>query len=256
MIRRGKLYIVGNWKMNPDTYDEAKHIATVVCRSARSAQRTVTTVICPPAPFLALLARSRRPICLGTQDVSSAFDGAYTGEIAARHMRSVGATYAIVGHSERRRSGDTDTTVREKTLRSLEAGLKTIICVGEESRDDHGAFLSFVRNQLLEALSALPKKHCSDVIIAYEPVWAVGGNYQDALSPDHIHQMVIFIRKVLSELWGRADAMRVPILYGGSVDLENAKRILASGEVNGLLVGRRSLDATEFSSMIRYAATI
>ena len=256
MAHQKKLYIVGNWKMNPDTILEAKSILSSSERAAKKA-RKVSVVVCPPTAFLGTLSRgTKKKVFFGAQDTHSAPDGAHTGGVSARHARVMGASYVILGHSERRFEGDTDELVAKKTLTALDAGLKVILCVGETMRDGHGAFLETVRTQIATVFASLPKKHISDIFIAYEPSWVIGKSYDSALSPQQIHEMIIFVKKVVSEIIGREEAMRMPVLYGGSVDFDNAQAILSDGEVSGLLIGRQSLDIENFAKIILYANSI
>ena len=253
MARTQKIYIVGNWKMNPDTIDAAKAIFSASERAAKKA-RKVSVIIAPPAPFLAALSRgSKKKTFLSAQDVHQAPDGAHTGGVSARQVREAGASYVIIGHSERRADGDTEEIVAKKVVTALDAGLRVILCVGESMRDDHGVYLQEVEKKVSSVFSVIPKKYLSDVIVAYEPSWAIGKGYDSALSPQGIHEMIIFIKKVIAEVVGREEAMRTPVLYGGSVDFTNAQAILSDGEVSGLLIGRQSLDTEAFSNIILYA---
>jgi len=256
MSRTDKLYIVGNWKMNPDTVSEAKSIFSASERIAKKV-RKVSVIVCPPAVFVGTLSRgTKKKVFFGVQDIHTAPLGAHTGGISAKQALSVGATYVILGHSERRAEGDTDETIALKVVTALEAGLKVILCVGEVARDEQGVFLSEVREQIIRVMSKVPKKYISDIMVAYEPSWAIGKSYDTALSPQMIHEMIIFIKKTVSEIANREDAMRMPVLYGGSVDFDNAQAILSDGEVSGLLIGRQSLDSENFKKIILYANSL
>lgn len=256
MSRSHKLYIVGNWKMNPDTVLEAQAVFRASERAAKKA-RKIGVIVCPPISFIPILSRgAKKKTFLGAQDIHSAPDGAHTGGVSARQARAVGASYVILGHSERRSEGDTNEMIATKALTALNAGLKVILCVGERARDEHGAFLSEVEAQIVGVFSSIPKKYISDMFVAYEPSWVIGKSYDSALSPQQIHEMIIFIKKVVSEIVGREEAMRMPIFYGGSVDFDNARAILSDGEASGLLIGRQSLDVENFSNIILYANSI
>lgn len=253
MARPQKLYIVGNWKMNPDTLDTAKAVFSASERTAKKV-RKVSVVVAPPAPFLSALSRgSKKKTFLAAQDVHQAPDGAHTGGVSARQVRQAGASYVIIGHSERRAEGDTEEIIAQKVLTAFDAGLRVILCVGESARDDHGAYLQEVERKVASVFSVIPKRYMSDIIVAYEPSWAIGKGYDEALSPQSIHEMIILIKKVIAEIVGREEAMRTPVLYGGSVDFNNAQAILRDGEVSGLLIGRQSLDVDNFSKIILYA---
>ncbi|MDE1874920.1 MAG: triosephosphate isomerase [Patescibacteria group bacterium] len=255
--------IAGNWKMNPDSLADAKTIFAAISRKARSARHTVV-VLAPPAPFLSAGAsrsgRAGTAACLAIQDVSEHVSGAFTGSVSARQARSAGAEYAIIGHSERRKAGDTDMIVSQKVRQALDAGLRTIVCVGETERDPHAHYLRTVREQILAVVGALDKKQVRSLthslIVAYEPVWAVGKSYDTAPKPSDIHEMSIYIKKVIAESLGKKIGIKIPVLYGGSVDLENSKAILKDGGIDGLLVGRQSLDSKDFGGMIDYADSL
>lgn len=239
--------------MNPDRLDTAKAVFSASERTAKKA-RKVSVIVAPPAPFLSILSRgSKKRTLLSAQDIHSAPDGAHTGGVSARQVREAGASYVIIGHSERRAEGDTEEMIAQKVLTAFDAGLRVILCVGESTRDDHGTYLQEVERKVASVFSVIPKKYISDIIVAYEPGWAIGKGYDEALSPQGIHEMIIFIKKVVAESIGREEAMRIPVLYGGSVDFNNAQAILSDGEVSGLLIGRQSLDTDAFSSIILYA---
>ncbi len=248
---RKKFTIVGNWKMNPDTVEEAKKIFSTVSRKAAKNSK-IAVVIAPPAPFISILSGKKIPI--SAQDVAPEARGAYTGSASARQIRSAGAEYAIIGHSERRAMGDTDDIVAQKTAEALDAGLRVILCVGEKERDNHARYLREVREQIVTVLSRLSdKKKIQWLIVVYEPVWAVGKSYDTALKPVDIHEMTIYIKKIVSEISGKKVGLKTPVLYGGSLNSENAEAILRDASVDGLLVGRQSLDPIAFGKIIEYA---
>ncbi|MBX4209582.1 triose-phosphate isomerase [Candidatus Parcubacteria bacterium] len=271
MSHKGFL-IAGNWKMHPDTLGEAKAVFASIARKAKSARKTVV-VIAPPAPFIRDLggkggkagksgakgnANGGRPgiVRMAAQDVSEHHSGAFTGSVSARELRSAGAEYAIIGHSERRAAGDTGEIVAKKAKQALEAGLRVILCVGETERDGHARYLQTVREQVHSVLSAIDKKLARWMTIAYEPVWAIGKSYDSAPKPQDIHEMSIYIRKTAAEVLGKKSGLDIPVLYGGSVDAENAKAILKDASIDGLLVGRESLDPKSFGNIIEYADSI
>ncbi len=247
--------IVGNWKMNPETVEEAKKIFTSI-RKAADEQKRVTTVICPPALYLTdltRLAKRSKRVYVGAQDVSHERKGAFTGEISPAMVGNVGVGYSIIGHSERRALGETDEIVNRKLHALLETNMKAILCVGEKTRDSEGAYLSFLKNQIKNSIARVEKRKLDRIIIAYEPVWAIGRKDFKAMDAHDIHETVIFIRKTLIEHYGSDMANFVPVLYGGSINLENARDILYRGEVAGLLVGRSSLVTKEFGEILRMA---
>ncbi|HEU0080559.1 MAG TPA: triose-phosphate isomerase family protein [Candidatus Paceibacterota bacterium] len=247
--------IIGNWKMNPDTREEASALFSAVARAAKQAAQTAVAVAAP-MPFIAELARKGSPVALIAQDVSEHPSGSFTGSVSAREAQSIGAEYALVGHSDRRRAGDTEATVSAKAARAVEAGLRIVACVGEEERDGHARYLKAVRDQVLSIIAAVGPKNARSVIFAYEPVWAVGKSYDTALKPAEIHEMSIYIKKVAIEALGKKEGLKATVLYGGSVDAENAKHILRDASIDGLLIGRQSLDPKAFSEIIQYADSL
>ena len=240
--------------MNPDTRESAKSIFASVMRRAKNAKKTVV-IIAPPAPFIHDFS-NKDPIHVSAQDVSQIASGAFTGSVSARQLKSAGAEYAIIGHSERRLAGDTNQIVIEKVKRAIEAGLRIILCVGESERDDYAKYFQTVRDQVLSVITAVDKKSAQWMTIAYEPVWAIGKSYDLAPDPSDIHEMSIYIKKIASESLGKKAGLRLPVLYGGSVDAENAKNILKNAEVDGLLIGRESLNPKYFGEIIDYANSI
>ncbi|HVT75050.1 MAG TPA: triose-phosphate isomerase [Candidatus Paceibacterota bacterium] len=246
--------LVGNWKMHPDTREEAKALFAPILKAAKAAQET-TVVIAPPAPFIHDLT-GKEPVHISAQDVSEHAEGAFTGSVSARELKSAGAEYTIVGHSERRAAGDTDAIVAKKVAEALRAGLRVIVCIGESERDAHAQYLRSIREQIVGILSAVDKKLARWITIAYEPVWVIGKSYDTSLKPADIHEMVIYIRKVAAEVLGKNAGLKVPVLYGGSVDFEHAKTMLADSAADGLLIGRQSLDPKAFSSIIEYADSL
>jgi len=248
------LYIIGNWKMNPATFDEAKRIWKKTVLSASKVKK-VKVIACPPYPFIRGLSSGKSAVSLGAQDLSFELSGSFTGSVSGAMLKDSGTKFVIVGHSERRKEGDTDEIIGKKAFSALSCGLIPIICIGEELRDTEGLFLKTVADSIRTIHSHIPEKLLSKVIIAYEPVWAVGKSYDTALSPQQIHEMIIFIQKTLAELFDKKIVMNIPVLYGGSVDLENAKNILKDGEVRGLLIGRKSIEPG-FSDIISYAGNI
>jgi triosephosphate isomerase len=235
-----RLVLIANWKMNPATLEEAKALAGAFERKAKKASR-VSVVICPPAPFISsLVGNGSKVVRVGAQDVDARVEGSFTGSVSARQVKAAGAEYAIIGHSERRAAGDTDDTVVEKTLRALEAGLKVVLCVGEDKRDQNAQYLLAVRAQLMAVLCKVDKSKLKWITVAYEPVWAIGKSFATALSPRDIHEMSIFIKKTIADAAGKDAGLKAQVLYGGSVSLDNARDMLAEGGVDGLLIGRTS----------------
>ncbi|MBI5816964.1 MAG: triose-phosphate isomerase [Candidatus Yonathbacteria bacterium] len=249
-----KKIIVGNWKMAPLTLEEAKKTFTGIKKTA-SKLRNVDTVVCPPFVFATELANriSGKRCSVGGQNTFWKEEGAYTGEVSSTQLYSLGARYVILGHSERRAMGETDEMVSKKADASLRAGLTAIICVGEQFRDQHGEYTKRIEEQLKQSLSGIQKKSLENIIIAYEPVWAIGAHAVRPASPEDVLEVSILIRKVLTNMFDRESSHVVPILYGGSVDEKNCERFMVEGGADGLLVGRASLNAKQFGEILKVA---
>jgi triosephosphate isomerase len=247
---RKRVAVVANWKLNPPSLEEAKALFAGTKR-AFSGAPWVEGVVCPPLPFLGVLSQGRHAVSFGAQDASCEVRGAFTGEVSAEILRSAGAAYAIVGHSERRARGESDTDVSKKAYAALDARVVPIVCVGERERDAHGNYLSALARQLLASLERVPDQLIAKVVVAYEPVWAIGERSQGVITPRDLHEVVIFIRKTLSERYDRSRAEKVRVLYGGSVDETNAHALLAESGASGLLLGRVSLDPEALRQLIR-----
>lgn len=240
--------IAGNWKMNGTraSLDELSALAGML--TTGEAPRAIV-VICPPATILAAVARqgATSGIQAGGQDCHAAASGAHTGDIAAGMLADAGAQYVIVGHSERRADhAETDAQVRAKAEAAIGAGLKPIICVGEtEAQRDGGQAESVVAGQLAGSIPDAASQH--EVIVAYEPIWAIGTGRTP--TNDDIARMHASIRQNLVERFGDK-GLTTRILYGGSLKPQNAREILAVENVNGGLVGGASLLAKDFYTII------
>lgn len=241
--------IAGNWKMNGVTQslDELVELARLL--TTGEAPRALV-VVCPPATLLAAVAAqgASSGIIAGGQDCHHQASGAHTGDVAAGMLADAGAQYVIVGHSERRTDhAETDATVRGKAEAAIGAGLKPIICVGETgAQRDGGEAEAVVAAQLLASIPDAAEQH--EVIVAYEPVWAIGTGRTPTL--DEIAQMHASIRARLVERFGAERGQVIRILYGGSLKPQNAREILAVENVNGGLVGGASLLAKDFYTII------
>jgi triosephosphate isomerase len=245
-------YVIGNWKMHPQTLQEAKRIFRNV-KDKTPYLHHVNTVLCPPFVYISSLTHeySGKTVGFGAQDVFFRRNtGSFTGEISADQLTDLGVEYVIVGHSERRALGETNEIVAKKTTTALKAGLKPIVCIGEQHRDEDGEYLAFLSRQLHAALADTPEPYRDDICIAYEPLWAIGGSADDAMSPHELHQMVLFIRKVLRDFFSAKRAESLPIIYGGSVERSNAHELIAKAEVNGFLPGHASLDPNHFVDIL------
>ncbi len=246
-----KRLIVGNWKMYIEKPEDARVFALAVRRKLRGLTG-VDVWIAPPTPFVAEVANilESSPIKVGTQKVTHHKDPKHTGSISATMLKGIGASFVIVGHSEYRLAAGTNDKVRAQLERTIEAVLAPILCIGEESREADGEHFSVIEEQLSSALKNIPKNTLKKLVIAYEPVWAIGKHAEDAMKPADLQEMMIFIRKMLADLLDREMALKIPILYGGSVEAENASALLKEGGVNGFLVGRASAHIESFLEII------
>lgn len=236
--------------MNPLTSEEARRIFRATKKVATQLQHT-TVIACPPFVFTSIFAKKTKesPVLLGAQDSYFETQGSYTGEVSAHMLKDLGVSHVIVGHSERRKDGETDEVISKKAEALLEAGIHPVLCVGETVRDEQGVYLDTLKNQIKDSMSRVAKKHIGDMIIAYEPVWAIGA--KEAMNPDTVREMGLFVKKVISDLYGHDEAFRVPVLYGGSVNFRNAPDILVQGQVDGLLVGRESVNIPGFKELLK-----
>lgn len=246
--------IVANWKMHPKTLDAAADLFDAV-KEQTVRIRGAHIVLCPPfvyLPELTAMYRGSR-IAFGAQDAHWESTGSFTGEVSAAQLADLGADYVILGHSERRAMGETSETIARKAGAVLAAGLSPIICVGEDERDQDGAYLAAVRQEVTESIAGIGPKQLGRVILAYEPRWAIGKGADAALPGDELYAMVVLLRKIVTEMHDRAAAQRVRVLYGGSAEPANAGTLITRGGVDGLLVGHASLRAETFTELIRAA---
>lgn len=247
------MLIVANWKAYVEDIKKAKRLLAVSKRLARTTD--VTIVLAPPSPLLsALTTHNTSKVAFAAQDISATTGGAKTGEATAQAYVAAGATYAIIGHSERRALGDTATTIAEKIAHALAHGLTPILCVGEHERDSDGHYLGFVREELTSAIGSLMPKERAKVIVAYEPVWAIGKTATEAIESADLAEMVLYIRKVLAELLPGKSSRQTLVLYGGSVEPGNIRELAARSNVDGFLVGHASVDSTAFSLLVKQLA--
>ncbi len=244
-----KRIIAGNWKMNTDVA-EAMALAEAV-KNGYSAY-DVDVVLCPPFTNLYAVhgVIKNSPIALGAQDLHWEEKGAFTGEVSAAMLKAVGCSFVIIGHSERRQLfGETDETVNKKIKKALEYGLKPIVCVGETLEErEAGRTEKVVEKQVRAALEGLTGDQVQSLIIAYEPVWAIGTGR--TASPEQAQEVHRFIRSLTAELYNEAVAQSLRIQYGGSMNAANAAELLAQPDIDGGLIGGASLKAESFLAII------
>ena len=245
-----KKFIVGNWKMNGSL---AANDALMQGILAGVGQPACDVAVCVPSVYLSQLQgllASQQAIALGSQNVSQHENGPYTGDVSAEMLKEFGVRYAIVGHSERRmHQAETDTNVAIKAKRALEAGVTPIVCVGETQRErDEGMTDYIVRRQLAAVIHLVG--HCiSEIVVAYEPVWAIGtGKTATPEEAQHVHDIM---RNQLKAATEHAD--RIRLLYGGSMNASNAAQLLAQPDIDGGLIGGAALKAQDFLAIIAAA---
>lgn len=237
--------------MNPDTVGKAKKLFLEVRKNVNRRKLHTYVAVAAPAPYLSELERlspSKR-IKLVAQDMFHEAGGAYTGEVSLSMLKSVGVEAVIVGHSERRALGDTHEDINLNIIAALKAGLTVILCVGERDRDASGNYFTLIEEQIRSALAEVPKSRVKQLVVAYEPIWAIGTGKN--ATPEDVQEMRLFITKVLSDRFGRPTATKIRIMYGGSVNAKNADELMSAGQVDGFLVGGASLKPDEFVSIIK-----
>jgi triosephosphate isomerase len=255
MTLRKKL-IAGNWKMNKTSTDAVALVNEIVAAAGKN--NDVEIVVCPPFTSVEAVGKALEgsSIKLGAQNMHPEASGAFTGEISAPMLRAIFATHVILGHSERRAYfGETDAFINKKVLAALKNQLKPILCVGETLAErEAGSTLKVVQTQLEGGLEGISKEQASTVVIAYEPVWAIGTG--KVATTDQAQEVHAFIRGLLTKLFTEPVAQKVRILYGGSMKPANAPELLAQKDIDGGLIGGASLEARSFVELINAAAAV
>lgn len=262
--KKKKLLLALNWKMYPKTLKEARQLVGQVYAFSKKAPH-MSCVVLPPAVFLPVFSvRAKGSVEFGIQNIDSDIVGSKTGEVSGAQAVSVGASYALIGHAERRAAkdmecetgackagtGETNADVGRKMFAALTLGLTPILCVGEQVRDKDGRYLDFIREQIRAALALVPLHLRSKIIIAYEPLYAIGAPKPPATA--EIHQSLLAIKKILLEDYGGSVARVVPVLYGGAVAGDNIRELAVSiPELSGFLVGRASVDIEKFKDLTK-----
>jgi triosephosphate isomerase len=251
-----KKLIAGNWKMFK-TNSEALQLANQVKIKTTEISKT-KIVMCPPFTALAAVADVVRgtKIGVGAQNLYWEKEGAFTAEISAGMIKSTGAAYVIIGHSERRQYfGETDATVNKRLISALENGLTAIVCVGETLNErEANVTRDVVGKQIRGAFNGITASDFSQIIVAYEPVWAIGTG--KTATPDQAQEVHAYLRQVMADEKGREIAESLQILYGGSVKPENASELLSQKDIDGALVGGACLNADSFGAIIHSAEAL
>lgn len=243
--------IAGNWKMNNDIQASEKLI--VELKNLLQNKKTICEVIiCPPFTSLseASMLIKGSVIKLGAQNLHFEDNGAFTGEVSASMLKSVGCDYVIIGHSERRHIfGETDEMINKKIKKALSVQLKPIFCIGEllEEREN-GTANDVIKRQLLNGLEEISNDEMKNIIVAYEPVWAIGTG--KTATPAQAQEVHSFVRSLIEDRYGKTSAENIIIQYGGSVKPENAKELLSENDIDGALVGGACLKAGSFMAII------
>ncbi|MFH1671265.1 MAG: triose-phosphate isomerase [Candidatus Portnoybacteria bacterium] len=256
-----KPIIIANWKMNPSTQKEVERLLDSFKIKNK---KEVEIVICPPFIYLGLIkdrfvgVPARGGLAFGSQDCFWENRGPYTGEISPAMLKDLGCQYVIIGHSERKKHfNETDEMVNMKIRAVLKARLKPILCVGEEARDsfDHegrpiNEMSLVVKEQLEKALIDISAERIRDITFVYEPVWAISTESGNPCSADDAMKAGLLIRRTLVQLYGRKIAEKARIIYGGSVNSRNVQEYIKGAQMDGVLVGGASLNASEFNKII------
>ena len=243
-------FIAGNWKMNKTSADTKQFINELIPLVAGANNRVA---LCVPFTNLATAVELTKGtnIAIGAQNVHWAESGAFTGEISVNMLKELGVEYVVIGHSERRQYfGETDATVLKRTLAALAGGLKPIVCIGETLSEREGGLMEEVlKRQTLEGLAEVTAEQMADVVIAYEPVWAIGTG--KTATNQEANDAIGFIRGILAEKYGSEVAENVFIQYGGSMNEKNAADLLSMPQIDGGLIGGASLVPEKFQAIVK-----
>ena len=254
--------MAGNWKMNLD-HQQATHLVQKLAWTLDDAKHdyaSVEVVVIPPFTDIrsvqTLIDGDKLKLKFGAQDVSAFDSGAYTGEISGAFLAKLGVSYAVVGHSERREfHAETDQVVNAKAKAAYKHGLTPIVCIGEKlDIRKAGTHVGYTLAQLDGSIAGIPAEQAASVVIAYEPVWAIGTG--EVATPEDAQEVCAAIRGRLAQLYSAELAAGVRVLYGGSVKASNIAGIMAKEDVDGALVGGASLDAAEFASIARFRSHV
>ena len=248
-MAKDKKIIIANWKMNPQTSEEAVRLVKNLFVSRFS--KNTEIIIAPPFVYLELIKKILpKEVKLCAQNLTWAERGAYTGEISGLMIKNLGCDYVIIGHCERRyKIGESDEMINLKLKAALKYGLIPILAVGEKEQNND--IMKILNGQIKSALADIKSSEVGHLIFAYEPVWAIGTGISD--TPDHALSAALLIRKIIGNLYTPDWASDIPVLYGGSVSGENAADFIAQSGIDGALVGGASLQTEEFIKIIKAA---
>ena len=248
-----KKIVAGNWKMNLN-YNEVTSLVDEILR-LHSSDNNVEVILSPPFVYLDKVIRSCANydhVFIASQNCSEYNNGAYTGEVSASMLNSIGVNYIIIGHSERRSIfNESNENLNLKITQALQNNLKIIFCCGENiDQRESGKYLQVIKKQLEETILSLDQKSLSKIVIAYEPIWAIGtGKTASSVQAQEIH---FFIRSLISDKFGTEISNNTSILYGGSCKPTNSKELFSQSDIDGGLIGGASLKSSDFTAIINY----
>lgn len=250
-----KKLIIANWKMNPTNLKEVKHLLKSLKRDIKKSEKT-KIIICSPFVYLSQVKDSN--FIVGAQNCFWEDKGSYTGEVSSAMLKDLECKYVLIGHSERKKHfQETDEMVNKKLQIVLKNWLKPILCVGEETRDTFNSegkptneMSLIIGEQVEKALIGVSSAKIKEIVIAYEPIWAISSNTGIPCLPDDAMKAALFIRKTLTKLYSRTIAEKTKIIYGGSVNSQNVIDYIKEARMDGVLVGSTSLNASEFAKII------
>ena len=249
-----KKIVAGNWKMNLDYTTGVGLFSEIVNMVKDEVMGDQQVIVCAPYIHLGAisqLAKSQQKVSVGSQNCHQADSGAYTGEVSALMLHSVGVEYVIIGHSERRQYfGETNALLAEKINSALKNQLKPIYCIGETlDQRNSNTYFEVIKTQLSEGLFHLSENEMANIILAYEPVWAIGTGL--TATPEQAQEIHEFIRQEIEQKYGENIAQNISILYGGSCNPKNAAELFAKGDIDGGLIGGASLKSRDFVDIIK-----
>ncbi|MDD9868137.1 MAG: triose-phosphate isomerase [Candidatus Campbellbacteria bacterium] len=242
---------IGNWKVSPKTEKEVEKLLKSIKSIKHPTNNLIT--ICPSFVHLSIAADllSRSRVVLGAQDVSAYGGTANTGEVSAEMLEDFGVSFVIVGHSERKAMGESNEKILRKIKSALSHKITPIVCIGEHEKATDGSALREINEQMVSLYENLTEREAKQTMIAYEPIWAIGDEAVSTPTPHEIHETVLFIRKIINEMYNRSMAFSIKILYGGSVNETNAKELFVNSDINGFIIGRASTDPSKLSEIIK-----
>jgi len=249
-MKSENIILIGNLKQNPETLIKSLALVKEYIK-LKKINKQIVLGIAIPLPFLSNAIKSfGKSLSIYSQILSGWDGGAHTGDVSATQLSSVGVRNTIIGHSERRTLGENNDTIQKQVTSAIAKKMNIVLCVGETERHVDTGHIKFVDEQIQSALQYIKKSDLKKIVLAYEPVWAIGKNAVRSATENEIYEMTIAIRKKLVELFGKISGTSVDIIYGGSVDSKNCASIISVPHISGFLLGRVSLDPKEIKKII------